>query len=305
MSTISEEFLSWLAVERGRAVNTIASYRRDLSAYEAYLGEHGLGFDRVTRGDLERYLGHLQASGRRPAGVARAMAAVRGLHRFCAQEGVCGSDPSELVGRPKVPNALPKAMTEAEVEALLGAVGGSGPLPARDRAILEVLYGSGVRISELVGMGLSDLDTEEWVAKVLGKGSKERIVPMGRMAVSALEEWLGPGGRPLICPGQWKHRSDADALFLNANGGRLTRQGAWGIVRKYALRAGLSAKISPHSLRHSCATHMLEHGADLRVVQELLGHASITTTQVYTKVAPAHLAEVYRWAHPRGGGHGH
>jgi integrase/recombinase XerD len=194
---------------------------------------------------------------------------------------------------------LPKPLSEAEVESLLASVVGSSPLERRDRAILEVLYGTGIRISELVGLSLGDVDLTDRVMRVFGKGSHERVVPIGRMAADALSEWLNASGRGALVPERWARRGDAEAVFLNARGGRLSRQGAWGIVRTYADRVGLGDRLSPHVLRHSCATHMLDHGADIRVVQELLGHASVATTQVYTLVSAERLRSVYENAHPR------
>ena len=208
-------------------------------------------------------------------------------------------DPSVNVEVPKAPKGLPKALSEAEIELLLGSVAGTDPVARRDRAILEVLYGTGARIGELSAMSLSDLDLDAGLVRLFGKGSKERIVPIGRYALVALVEWLGPQGRPLLEPEQWKRRDDADAVFLNQRGGRLQRQGAWLVVRNAADRVGLGARLTPHVLRHSCATHMLDHGADIRTVQELLGHASISTTQVYTLVSGERLQSVYRAAHPR------
>jgi len=172
----------------------------------------------------------------------------------------------------------------------------------RDRAIVEVLYGTGMRISELCGLSFGDLDLAERTARVLGKGAKERLVPLGRMAVAALSDWLANGGRPAMAPARWARRGDAEAVFLNQRGGRLSRQGAWGIVRIYGDRVGLRDRLSPHVLRHSCATHLLDHGADIRVVQELLGHASVSTTQIYTKVSTERLRAVYESAHPRARG---
>jgi integrase/recombinase XerD len=209
------------------------------------------------------------------------------------EEGLLGDDPSGDVGAPRVPQGIPKALTEAEVEALLNAVPGDGPRPQRDRAILELLYAGGLRISELVGLDLGDADLYDGLVRVLGKGSKERVVPLGRSAREAIGDYLTTG-RPELAG-----RERESALFLNARGGRLTRQGAWLIVRAAGDRAGLKGRLFPHVLRHSCATHMLDRGADIRVVQELLGHASLSTTQVYTKVSPERLRAVYDAAHPR------
>jgi integrase/recombinase XerD len=200
-----------------------------------------------------------------------------------------------------VPQGIPKALTEAEVDALLGAVPGDGPRPRRDRALLEVLYAGGLRISELVGLDLGDIDLYDGLVRVMGKGSKERVVPLGRSAREAVGDYLTTG-RPELADAGPRARTAmvrVDALFLNARGGRLTRQGAWLIVRAAGDRAGLQGRLFPHVLRHSCATHMLDHGADIRVVQELLGHASLSTTQVYTKVSPERLRAVYDAAHPR------
>jgi integrase/recombinase XerD len=299
LSAGSEELLSWLAVERGRAANTLAAYRRDLVAYEAWLGERGLDPGRAAERDVQDYVGALRAAGKAPSSVARALVTVRGLHRFLVEEGRAATDPTGDVGVPRVPQGLPKALTEAEVSSLLSAVHGFSAKALRDRAILELLYSTGMRISELVGLSLRDLALADHTIRVLGKGSKERIVPVGRYAREALDAWLAAGGRDRFAPEQWKRRDDAEAVLLNTRGGRLSRQGAWAVVRTYGDAAGLGARLTPHVLRHSCATHMLDHGADIRVVQELLGHASVATTQVYTKVSADRLRAVYDRAHPR------
>jgi integrase/recombinase XerD len=299
LSLDGEEFLSWLAVERGRAVNTLAAYRRDLRAYEAWLRQRQLTLEAVSEADVLAYIASLWASGRAPSSVARALVAVRSLHHFLVDEGLTGIDPTGDVGNPKVPQGLPKALTEADVNMLLGAVVGEDATARRDRAILELLYGTGMRISELVGLSLHDLALDSDVVRVLGKGSKERLVPLGRYARAALDDWLSANGRGAMSPVRWARRGDSDAVFLNARGGRLSRQGAWGIVRRYGDKVGLGDRLTPHVLRHSCATHMLDHGADIRVVQELLGHASIATTQVYTKVSTERLRSAYDAAHPR------
>jgi len=302
LSLDSEEYLTWLGVERGRAANTLAAYRRDLAAYEAWLAETGVPLDQVTEPVVERYVAHLRSTGKAPSSTARALVAVRSLHRFLLEEGRAALDPTGEVGVPRVPVGLPKALTEAEVAALLAAVGGGSAKALRDRAILELLYSTGMRISELTGLSLGDLQLADGTLRALGKGSKERLVPVGRYARDALEAWLGPGGRPALAPARWTRRSDSDAVFLNTRGGRLSRQGAWAVVRSYGDRIGLGPRLTPHVLRHSCATHMLDHGADIRVVQELLGHASVATTQVYTKVTAERLRAVYDAAHPRARG---
>jgi integrase/recombinase XerD len=311
LSVTGEELLSWLAVEKGRSTNTLAAYRRDLVAYETWLAARAAaagGGDRggpapaledVGPGTVAEYVAHLRSSGLAPASVARSLVAVRSLHRFLVQEGFAAHDPTSDIRPPPLPQALPKALTEHEVSSLLGAVTGEGPAQLRDRAVLEVLYGTGMRISELTGLSLSDVAVEEQLVRVVGKGSKERLLPLGRLARQALSAWMSPAGRAALVPRRWARRTDSDALFLNSRGGRLSRQGAWGIVRHYGRRAGLDGRLTPHVLRHSCATHLLERGADIRVVQELLGHASIATTQVYTKVSSERIRAVYLQAHPR------
>jgi integrase/recombinase XerD len=257
------------------------------------------------------YVEYLKAAknedGRRrfaPASVARMLVAVRSFHRFCLTEGQAGTDPSEDVAAPRVPQGIPKALTEDEVDALLAAVAGDDTLPVpvrlRDRAILETLYATGMRISELVGLDLGAVDLEEGYLRAFGKGSKERVVPVGRTAAEAIEAWL-PARAQFLARGRGLSGA-VDAVFVNPRGGRLTRQGCWKIVRRYGQRAGLGSRLSPHVLRHSCATHMVDRGADLRVVQELLGHASVSTTQVYTKVTQSRLRAVYDAAHPRARG---
>ncbi len=294
-----EEYLTWLATEKGRSANTLSAYRRDLKAYAGWLEERGTGLAEVTPADLEAYVAVLRAAGRAPATVARAIVAVRSMHAFCAAEGILPLDPAADVEPPSVPRGLPKGLSEAEVERLLAVVVGTDPVARRDRAILEVLYGTGIRIAELVGLSLGSLDLEDALVRVLGKGNKERVIPIGRLAREALLAWLDTGGRPAMAPARWARRGDAEAVFLNQRGGRLTRQGAWLIVQEHGRRAGLERKLSPHALRHSCATHMLDHGADIRAVQELLGHASISTTQIYTGVSVERLFAVYTQAHPR------
>jgi len=292
-----EGFLTWLVVERGRSAPTIEAYQRDLRRYLNFLGDRSISG--VTTDDVVEYVASLGSSGLAPATVARAAVVARSLHRYRVAEGLGESDPTAQVERPRVPTGLPKALSEAKVNALLDSIVGDAAVDRRDRVILEVLYGCGIRISELVGLGLGDVDVDGRLLRVFGKGSKERIVPLGRPATHALEDWFDPGGRPAVAPERWRSRSDSDAVVLNQRGGRLTRQGAWLVLRNRARLVGLGAEMHPHVLRHSCATHMLDHGADLRAVQELLGHASISTTQTYTKVATERLWESYDAAHPR------
>ena len=293
-----EEFLNWLFAERGRSANTLTAYRRDLRAYTSWLAARGMRLDDVSEADITAFIGHLRAQGKAPSSVARMTVTVRSLHRFLCLEGTAALDPGAAVETPRVPASLPKALAEEEVMTLIESVSGSEPVDLRDRAMLEVLYGTGVRISELVGLSLADIDLDAALLRAFGKGDKERIVPVGRLAGAALAHWFDDG-RPKLEPKRWARRRDADAVFLNVRGGRLSRAGAWLAVKKHGDRVGLGDRLSPHVLRHSCATHLLEHGADIRVVQELLGHASISTTQVYTKVTTERLWEVYDRAHPR------
>jgi integrase/recombinase XerD len=294
-----EEFLSWMATERGRSANTLAAYRRDLTGYCSWLTARGTTLLDVDRVGLDAFVSERRGAGGAAASVARQVAAIRMLHRFLAEEGVRRDDPTADIEGIRVPAGIPHPLSEDEVTALLAAPATNEPAGLRDRALLEFLYATGARISEACGLSLGDFDHEEQLVRLFGKGSKERIVPYGRHAAAALAEWLGPSGRPHLQPARWARRGDAEAVFLNLRGARLSRQAAWAIVKKYGDRIGIGHKLSPHVLRHSCATHLLDHGADLRIVQELLGHASISTTQVYTRVSQERMFDVYRSAHPR------
>jgi integrase/recombinase XerD len=298
----AEDFLVWLAVEKGRSANTLEAYRRDLGRYCDHLGRRDRTLIDATGDDVIAFVHVLVGEGLAPASVTRTLVAVRGLHRFLVAEEIRVDDPAAEVEMPRVPRGLPKALTLDEVTDLIESVVGDDPVARRDRAIIETLYGTGVRISELVGMSSGDIDLHDGLLRVMGKGSKERIVPIGRHAAAALEAWLAPTGRGAMEPDRWARRDDADAVFLNQRGGRLSRQGAWGVVRRHGDSVGLADRLTPHVLRHSCATHMLDHGADIRTVQELLGHASISTTQIYTLVSTERLVAVYRSAHPRATG---
>ncbi|MCL6549570.1 MAG: site-specific tyrosine recombinase XerD [Acidothermus cellulolyticus] len=301
-----EAYLAHVAVEKGLAKNTVAGYRRDLRRYQEFLEQRGTTDPRaVTEEHITAFLAALRTgdADHRPLAVsssARAVVAVRGLHRFAAMDGITADDPSRDVRPPTPGRRLPKAITVAEVERLLAAVDGHAPRELRDRALLEVLYGTGARISEAVGLAIDDLDLDAGLVRLRGKGSKQRVVPLGGYARSALREYL-TAGRPALLAAA-RSGSARGAVFLNARGGRLSRQSAWTVLRRAALRAGLATVISPHTLRHSFATHLLEGGADIRVVQELLGHASVTTTQIYTLVTVDTLREVYAMAHPRAHG---
>jgi integrase/recombinase XerD len=283
------EYLASLRAERGLSGATVSAYRRDLQQYAAFLNGRDPDPDTVAG-----FIATLHRRGLSVATVARRMAAVRGFHRFQVAEGLSGEDPTALLDSPRRRAPLPKALAVEEVIRLLEAPDGATPDGRRDRALLEFLYATGARVAEAVALDQLDLDLEEGTALLTGKGDKQRVVPVGGAACRALAAYL-PDRLAWRRPGR-----DPGAVFLNARGGRLTRQGAWAIVRRHAVRAGLEpGLVSPHVLRHSAATHMVEGGADLRTVQELLGHASISTTQVYTRVSPRHLLEVYATSHPR------
>ena len=298
-------YLDHLLVERGLAANTLTSYRRDLTRYAQVLAGAGrTGIGQVTQADIASYLARLREGDEdhpplAASSAGRAMAAVRGLHAYAFAQGLSPADPARPVPPPAPPRRLPKAISVTEVEHLLDAAGpgeGDDPRLIRDRALLEFLYATGARISEATGLDVDDLELAGEPAVLLdGKGGKQRIVPLGRYAAAALDAYL-VRARPALAAAA--RRSVAPALFLNARGGRLTRQGAWGVLKAAAARAGVPG-VSPHTMRHSFATHLLDGGADIRVVQELLGHASVSTTQVYTLVTVEKLREVYAAAHPR------
>lgn len=294
----AEAYLLWLAVQKGRTTNTLAAYRRDLTRYVEWLGGRGVTIATAGEQDVVELVQSLRRDGRAPSSVARQVAVVRGLHRYVANEqGV--ADPTVRLESPRRAAGIPKALSEEQVERLFETVEqATGPVGQRDVALLEVLYGCGLRISEATGLSLADVDMESRLVRAFGKGRKERIVPVGRAAHHALAAWFDEG-RPALVPARWRSREDEVAVFLNQRGGRLTRQGGWLVLSGHARRAGLADVVSPHVLRHSCATHMLDRGADIRAVQELLGHATISTTQLYTKVATERLWRAYDAAHPR------
>jgi integrase/recombinase XerD len=294
-----ETFLTWLSIEQGRSPRTVEAYRRDLDGLTAFLGKSDKSVEDCEASDLESFVASLKKAQLAAKTVARQLAACRTFFKFAVQENLRKDDPTGVIDGVSVPSGIPKALAEDEVAALLAACIGDDSYSRRDRALLEFLYATGARISEACGLSLSDLDMDEQVVRLFGKGSKERIVPFGAPAKRALEDWLSLGGRDVLSPKQWRTRADADAVFLGRGGRRISRQAAWNIVRKYASIAGIKKDISPHVMRHSCATHMLRHGADLRVVQELLGHASVSTTQVYTRVDNDLLFATYVESHPR------
>ncbi|WP_200956526.1 site-specific tyrosine recombinase XerD [Nocardioides sp. Soil777] len=294
-------YLDHLSVERGLAANTLSSYRRDLRRYAAHLEAQGIGdLDEITEATVSGFLVRLrEGDADHPplssTSAARTVVAVRGFHKFAVSDGLATVDPAGAVKPPTPAKRLPKALPLSDVEAIFEASGAAGtPLALRDRALLEVLYGTGARISEAVGLDVDDLDTVDGTVLLRGKGSKERLVPVGGYALEAVDAYLTRARPDLVAA-----RTPGGALFLNSRGGRLSRQSAWAVLVKAADRAGVTRDVSPHTLRHSFATHLLDGGADVRVVQELLGHASVTTTQVYTLVTVDNLREVFATAHPR------
>ena len=289
LETGIEEYLVSLRVERGLSANTIAAYTRDLAEYVAFLDGRDPSEDLISE-----LISRLRQRGLADSTVARKIASLRGLHRFLVIEGLRNTDPMALIDSPRRPDPFPKALTVDEAIALVEAPGTGNPAARRDRALLEFLYATGARVSETVDVDLGDLDLEDKVVKVTGKGARQRLVPMGGKAVEAIEVWL-PDRMTLV-----SRRAKGDPLFINLRGGRISRQAVFDIVKKHAISVDIEAsRVSPHVLRHSAATHMVEAGADLRSVQEILGHATISTTQVYTRVSPAHVMEIYVEAHPR------
>ncbi len=316
VSSAVRQYLQYLVVERGLAANTVESYARDLRRYEQYLAARGKGqLGDITGLDIAEFRAALRTGDEEhpplaAGSVGRAVVAVRQMHAFAVNQDLAAADPAREVAPPTPPRRLPKAISVEEVERLLEAAGSTAdpdPRVLRDRALLEFLYGTGARISEATGLDIDDLDylSEDPAVLLRGKGGKQRYVPVGSYAVRALDAYL-VRGRPALAA-RATRKSASPAVFLNARGGRLTRQGAWGVLRAAWDRSGKSEKseispippVSPHTLRHSFATHLLDGGADIRVVQELLGHASVTTTQVYTLVTVDKLREVYAAAHPR------
>jgi integrase/recombinase XerD len=289
------EYLQWLTIEKGRSRATIDAYQRDIIRFCAWIDSRSMSLSVMREGDLEAYCNDLRRRRLAESTVARSIASIRGWFAFLVEEGQLTFDPSSRLKGGRRGRTLPKPLSEVEVARLLDSIPSTTPVDRRDRALLELLYGTGARVSEVVGIGLEDLDFDEELILVTGKGSKQRLVPMGSVLAGALREYLGPGGR-----GAFPEAKGGSRLFLNTRGGSLSRQGIDLIVDKRALAVGLErARISAHVFRHSCATHMLAHGADIRVVQELLGHASISTTQIYTAVAMTSLKREYQNAHPR------
>jgi integrase/recombinase XerD len=293
----TERFLRYLRLERGRSVNTITAYRGDLSLYDDFLAGRRISrVTDITEDDIGSFVQNLEGP---PRTINRRVSSVRSFHRFLLDEGVVTDDPAKNVLCPAIPERLPKALRIDQVQALLESISGDDPVALRDRALLELLYATGARISEAVGLAVDDVVDMGGGAvdaiRVTGKGSKQRVIPLGGYAQAALEAWL-VRGRPALIGGSGR---PGPSLFLGARGGPLSRQNAWLILKDRAEKASLGLTLSPHTLRHSCATHLIQGGADVRVVQELLGHRSVTTTQIYTRVTIDSLRDVFHTAHPR------
>jgi len=294
LEKLLDEFIYHLAVERGLAENTLVSYRADLAGYISFCRKYGLvSLEQVGKDAIMSYLFQLQLDGRSPATIARHLAAIRTFYRYVVGEGFLQKNPTADLESPKPAHKLPKVLTVEEVDLLLGQPRISEPTGLRDKAMLELLYATGIRVSELVALDMEHVNTENGFVRCFGKGAKERMIPLGDVAVRFLKEYLERGRSKL------KKSSNEKALFLNQHGRRLTRQGFWKILKKYVCGAGVKMEITPHTLRHSFATHLLENGADLRSVQEMLGHADISTTQIYTHLTRRKLKEIYDRSHPR------
>lgn len=295
MDKVIKEFINYLAVERGLANNTLQSYHIDLSQYASYLKGQGIvRLAHTAKKDVVGYLMQLQKAGRAPATISRRMAALKALYKFMINEGIIVVDPTASLESPRLSQRLPIVLAFQEVENLLNQPQLANPAGQRDKAMLELLYATGIRVTELVSLDMEYANLEMGYIRCIGKGSKERIVPLGSVATQYVREYLDRGRVKLT-----KGNREEKALFVNHHGRRLTRQGFWKIIKKYAREGKIGKEITPHTLRHSFATHLLENGADLRSVQEMLGHADITTTQIYTHLTRSRLKEVYAQTHPR------
>ncbi|MCM3539488.1 site-specific tyrosine recombinase XerD [Priestia endophytica] len=296
MNLTIEDFIHYLVVERGLAPNTIESYKRDLVKYAEYLKkvETVSSFEEVTREYIIAFMRYMMENGKSSKTIARHVASIRSFHQFLLREHIMDKDPSVHIETPQVERTLPKVLSPDEVEALLTAPDESTPFGRREKAMLELLYATGIRVTELMNLNVEDVHMTMGFVRCIGKGDKERIVPMGKMASEALQKYIEESRPKLL-----KRNQKEEALFLNHHGRRLTRQGFWKILKKLALSAQIEKELTPHTLRHSFATHLLENGADLRAVQEMLGHADISTTQIYTHVTKKRLKDVYNEFHPR------
>ncbi len=287
-------FLDAVWMERGLSSNTLAAYRADLTALSRWLAERGVPMMKTTRADLQDFIAYRVTAGARPRSTARQLSSFRRFFRYMLRENAIKDDPTAQIAMPKIGRSLPKSLTEEEVESLLAAPAVNDPLGNRDRTMLEVLYATGLRVSELVNLRGAQVNLNQGVIRVLGKGNRERLIPLGEEAVRWINEFSrGPRAEILL-------ERQTDYLFPTRRGDRMTRQAFWHIIKRYARKAGVSKELSPHTLRHAFATHLLNHGADLRVVQMLLGHSDLSTTQIYTHVARERMKELHSQHHPRG-----
>ena len=294
MDKLIERFIHYLAVERGLAQNTLDSYQRDLNNYTEFLTRSNIrDLNQTRRANIIAYLADLQRKGRATSTISRNLASLRSFYGFLIRDGLIDSDPTTNLESPKIEKRLPKVLTVQEVEALLEGPDLGDVCGLRDKAMLELLYATGIRVSELVALNLSDVNLNMGFLKCFGKGSKERIIPLGTMALTNVSDYVMRARVKLL------RNQEEESLFLNHHGQRLSRQGFWKIIKKYATSATIEKEITPHTLRHYFATHLLENGADLRAVQEMLGHADISTTQIYTHLTKSRLKEVYAKTHPR------
>jgi len=289
-----ERFCDALWLQEGLSANTLEAYRHDLEGLDRWVTQRGIALDSATRADLLDYLSSSVRQGARPRTTARLLSSLRRFYGYLVREEIIKTDPTALIDSPKLGRPLPKSLTEEQVEKLLESPDVTKPLGLRDRAMLETLYATGLRVSELVGLTLSQVSLTQGVVRVIGKGDKERLVPLGEEAIEWISRYLTEG-RPYLV-----RRRSTEALFATARGGPMTRQAYWHNLKTHTRRAGIQSKLSPHTLRHAFATHLLNHGADLRVVQMLLGHADLSTTQIYTHVAQARLKTLHEQHHPRG-----
>lgn len=296
MNDYLNDFLHYLVVEKGLSSNTIQSYKRDLTGYLLFLQKklQITNMNDVTRGHIMQFLGSLRNGGKSSRTIARHIASIRSFHHFLILDHIVDHDPTVHIETPQSELKLPKVLNTEEVDTLLNAPDLTTPLGLRDKAMMELMYATGMRVSELINLKINDLHLSLGFVRCIGKGSKERIIPIGKMATVAMNEYLEKSRPKLL-----NKKTKTDFLFLNHHGDQLSRQGFWKILKQLAIKAGISKELTPHTLRHSFATHLLENGADLRSVQELLGHADISTTQIYTHVTKTRLKDVYKQFHPR------
>ncbi len=294
MEKTLKDFIYYLAVEKGLAKNTLESYERDLKGFLSYLQKEAVGgVEEIKRSHILGYMAHLRSKGLAASTVSRSLASIRSFFHFLLKERYVQENPANDMESPKQEKKLPKVLSMSEIDFLLNQPDESKTSGIRDKAMLELLYATGIRVTELIDLCLNDVNTESGYIRCLGKGSKERIVPIGTLAIQKVKDYIGKGRPKMV------KELNEQALFVNQHGHRLTRQGFWKILKKYGRQAGINKEITPHTLRHSFATHLLENGADLRSVQEMLGHADISTTQIYTQVSKRKLRDVYERSHPR------